>query len=116
MSGAQHQSLLVSFERDAAAQLIKIQNEKLAEFCAATRPFVAFATAACSTRNSLPSSSNMRSTLGLRGLSVGGSVAGQELADRFDGLGQGRRARHPDLHAPDRHPGGAERPPPGQWC
>ena len=34
-------------ERDAAAQLIKIQNEKLAEFCAAMPDrFVAFATAA----------------------------------------------------------------------
>ena len=34
-------------ERDAAAELIKIQNEKLAEFCAATpERFVAFATVA----------------------------------------------------------------------
>src|ERR1700730_1008349 len=58
-------------ERDAAAELIKIQNEKLAEFCAATPDrFVAFATVAL-----------QHPQLAVLGLSVGGSVAGQELAD-----------------------------------
>ncbi|MGH7096905.1 MAG: amidohydrolase family protein, partial [Stellaceae bacterium] len=70
-------------ERDAAAQLIKVQNEKLAEFCAATPDrFVAFATAALQHPDlAVEQIQYAVKTLGLRGLSVGGSVAGQELAD-----------------------------------
>src|SRR4029077_7511359 len=70
-------------ERDAAAQLIKIQNEKLAEFCAAMPDrFVAFATAALQHPQLAAEQLEYAvKTLGLRGLSVGGSVAGQELAD-----------------------------------
>ena len=48
-------------ERDAAAELIKIQNEKLAEFCAGHPDrFVAFATAAIQHPNSPSNRSNMR--------------------------------------------------------
>ena len=70
-------------ERDAAAQLIKIQNEKLAEFCASNPDrFVAFATAALQHPQLAAEQLEYGvKTLGLRGLSVGGSVAGQELAD-----------------------------------
>ena len=70
-------------ERDAAAELIKIQNEKLAEFCAATPDrFVAFATVALQhPQLAVEQLEYGVKTLGLRGLSVGGSVAGQELAD-----------------------------------
>jgi aminocarboxymuconate-semialdehyde decarboxylase len=70
-------------ERDAAAELIKIQNEKLAEFCAATPDrFVAFATVALQhPQLAVEQLEHAIKTLGLRGLSVGGSVAGQELAD-----------------------------------
>src|SRR5947209_15410923 len=70
-------------ERDAAAELIKIQNEKLAEFCAATpERFVAFATVALQhPQLAVEQLEYGVKTLGLRGLSVGGSVAGQELAD-----------------------------------
>jgi aminocarboxymuconate-semialdehyde decarboxylase len=70
-------------ERDAAAELIKIQNEKLAEFCAATPDrFVAFATVALQhPQLAVEQLDYAIKTLGLRGLSVGGSVAGQELAD-----------------------------------
>src|SRR5215831_12970532 len=70
-------------ERDAAAQLIKIQNEKLAEFCAGMPDrFVAFATAALQHPQLAAEQLEYAvKTLGLRGLSVGGSVAGQELAD-----------------------------------
>src|SRR6202047_1218042 len=70
-------------ERDAAAELIKIQNEKLAEFCAATPDrFVAFATVALQHPDlAVEQLEYGVKTLGLRGLSVGGSVAGQELAD-----------------------------------
>jgi aminocarboxymuconate-semialdehyde decarboxylase len=70
-------------ERDAAVELIKIQNEKLAEFCAATPDrFVAFATVALQhPQLAVEQLEYAIKTLGLRGLSVGGSVAGQELAD-----------------------------------
>jgi aminocarboxymuconate-semialdehyde decarboxylase len=70
-------------ERDAAAELIKIQNEKLAEFCASTPDrFVAFATVALQhPQLAVEQLDYAIKRLGLRGLSVGGSVAGQELAD-----------------------------------
>ncbi|MGA7863364.1 MAG: amidohydrolase family protein [Stellaceae bacterium] len=70
-------------ERDAAAELIRIQNEKLAEFCAATPDrFVAFATVALQhPQLAVEQLQHAIKRLGLRGLSVGGSVAGQELAD-----------------------------------
>jgi aminocarboxymuconate-semialdehyde decarboxylase len=70
-------------ERDAAAELIKIQNEKLAEFCAGTPDrFVAFATVALQHPDlAVEQLEYAIKRLGLRGLSVGGSVAGQELAD-----------------------------------
>src|SRR5947209_5564514 len=77
-------------ERDAAAELIRIQNEKLAEFCAATPDrFVAFATVALQhPQLAVEQLEYAIKTLGLRGLSVGGSVAGQELADpNFHPLG-----------------------------
>ncbi len=70
-------------ERDAAAELIKVQNEKLAEFCAKTPDrFVAFATVALQhPQLAVEQLDHAVKTLGLRGLSIGGSVAGQELAD-----------------------------------
>ena len=70
-------------ERDAAAELIRVQNEKLAEFCAAMPDrFVAFATVALQhPQLAVEQLEYAIKTLGLRGLSVGGSVAGQELAD-----------------------------------
>jgi len=81
--GAQHQPLLVSRNATPAAELIKIQNEKLAEFCAATPDrFVAFATVALQHPDlAVEQLQYAIKTLELRGLSVGGSVAGQELAD-----------------------------------
>jgi aminocarboxymuconate-semialdehyde decarboxylase len=70
-------------ERDVAAALIKIQNEKLAEFCAGTPDrFVAFATAALQhPQLAVEQIEYAVKTLGLKGLSIGGSVDGQELAD-----------------------------------
>src|SRR6516165_3917358 len=70
-------------ERDAAAELIKIQNEKLAEFCAAMPDrFVAFATVALQhPQLAVEQLEHAIKRLGLRGLSIGGSVAGQELAN-----------------------------------
>jgi aminocarboxymuconate-semialdehyde decarboxylase len=70
-------------ERDAAAELIRIQNEKLAEFCAATPDrFVAFATVALQhPQLAVEQLDHAVKSLGLHGLSVGGSAAGQELAD-----------------------------------
>jgi aminocarboxymuconate-semialdehyde decarboxylase len=69
-------------ERDLAAQLIKLQNEKLAEFCAAHQErFVAFATVALQHPDlAVEQLVHGVKTLGLRGVSVGGSVDGEELA------------------------------------
>ena len=70
-------------DRDVAREVIRIQNEKLAEFCA-SKPdrFVAFATAALQHPDlAVEQLVEGVKKLGLRGLSVGGSVNGQELAD-----------------------------------
>ena len=69
-------------ERDLAAQLIKLQNEKLAEFCAAHKErFVAFATVALQHPElAIEQLVYGVKTLGLRGVSIGGSVNGEELA------------------------------------
>ena len=69
--------------RDAAAEVVRIQNEALVEICAATPDrFTAFATAALQhTDLAVEQIEYAAKTLGLRGLSVGGSVEGRELAD-----------------------------------
>jgi aminocarboxymuconate-semialdehyde decarboxylase len=70
-------------ERDAAAELIRIQNETLVEFCAA-RPdrFMAFATAALQYPElAAEQVEHAVKSLGFRGVGVAGSVAGQELAN-----------------------------------
>jgi aminocarboxymuconate-semialdehyde decarboxylase len=70
-------------ERDASAELIRIQNETLVEFCAASPDrFKAFATAALQHPElAAEQVEHAVKKLGFRGVSVGGSVAGQELAD-----------------------------------
>jgi len=70
-------------DRDAAAKLIKIQNEALAEICAATPDrFVAFATLALQHADlAVEQVRYAVKSLGLRGVSIGCSVEGQELAD-----------------------------------
>ena len=70
-------------ERDSAAELIKIQNQALVELCAATPDrFVAFATAALQHPDlAVQQVEYAAKTLGFRGVGVGGSVAGHELAD-----------------------------------
>jgi aminocarboxymuconate-semialdehyde decarboxylase len=70
-------------DRDVARQLIRIQNEKLAEACA-TNPdrFVAFASVAL--QHPDLAAEQLEEGLkryGLRGAAIGGSVNGQELAD-----------------------------------
>ena len=69
-------------ERDVAGPLIKLQNEKLAEFCATHQErFVAFATVALQYPDlAVEQLVYGVKTLGLRGVSVGGSVNGEELA------------------------------------
>ncbi|MGH8664535.1 MAG: amidohydrolase family protein, partial [Burkholderiales bacterium] len=70
-------------ERDVAAQIVKIQNEKLAEFCA-TYPerFVAFASVALQFPElAIEQLEHGVKKLGLRGAAVGASVAGEEFAD-----------------------------------
>ena len=67
--------------RDAAAELIQIQNETLVEFCAAnSERFVAYATAALQHPDlAAEQVEHAVKKLGFRGVSVGGSVAGEEL-------------------------------------
>jgi aminocarboxymuconate-semialdehyde decarboxylase len=70
-------------ERDAAEKLIRIQNETLVEFCAAQPGrFVAFATAALQHPDLAAQQVEYAvKQLGFRGVGVGGSVAGEELAN-----------------------------------
>ena len=69
--------------RDAAAELIKIQNETLTQFCAASPDrFVAFATAALQHPDLAAEQVEYAvKQLGFRGVGVAGSVAGEELAN-----------------------------------
>jgi predicted TIM-barrel fold metal-dependent hydrolase len=74
-------------DRDLAAKVIKIQNEKLAELCAKQPDrFVAFATVALQHPDlAAQQLEEGMKKLGLRGGSIGASVNGEELsARRFD--------------------------------
>src|SRR5882757_8108180 len=78
-------------ERDAAAELIKIQNETLVEFCAANPDrFVGFATAALQHPElAAEQVEHAVKKLGFRGVGVGGSVDGEEVASaRFHPFGK----------------------------
>jgi aminocarboxymuconate-semialdehyde decarboxylase len=70
-------------ERDLAQKLIRLQNEKLAEACAANpERFVAFATVALQHPDlAAEQAEEGVKKFGLRGISVGGSVNGEELSD-----------------------------------
>jgi len=70
-------------ERDAAAELVRIQNEALAGFCAETPDrFVAFATIALQHPDlAVEQIEHAVKSQGFRGISIGCSVEGQELAD-----------------------------------
>ena len=69
--------------KDQSAELIRIQNETLVEFCAANpERFVAYATAALQHPElAAEQVEHAVKKLGFRGVSVGGSVAGEELAN-----------------------------------
>ena len=70
-------------ERDRAAELIKIQNEKLAEICAANPDrFVAFASLALQHPDlAVEQLEHAVKKLGLRGAAIGGSVGDDEFAN-----------------------------------
>ena len=70
-------------ERDTVAKMIRVQNEALAGFCASEPDrFVAFATAALQYPDlAAEQVEHAVKTLGFRGIGVGGSVAGEELAN-----------------------------------
>jgi aminocarboxymuconate-semialdehyde decarboxylase len=70
-------------DRDLATQIIKIQNEKLAEACAANPDrFVAFATVALQHPElAAEQLEDGVKKYGLRGVGTGGSVNGEELSD-----------------------------------
>jgi aminocarboxymuconate-semialdehyde decarboxylase len=69
--------------KDESAELIRLQNEALVEFCAKQPDrFVAFATAALNHPElAAEQVEHAVKKLGFKGVSVGGSVAGLELAD-----------------------------------
>ena len=69
-------------ERDAVAELIRVQNEALVEFCASQpERFVTFATAALQYPDlAAEQVEHAVKTLGFRGIGVAGSVAGADLA------------------------------------
>src|SRR5467141_1741307 len=70
-------------DRDVASQLIKLQNEKLAEACAANpERFVAFATVALQYPDlAAEQLEEGVKKYGLRGAGIGGSVNGAEISD-----------------------------------
>src|SRR5262245_16831030 len=70
-------------DREVARELIRIQNEKLAEFCAANpERFVAFASVALQHPDlAVEQLEDGVKKYGLRGAGLGGSVNGLELAD-----------------------------------
>jgi aminocarboxymuconate-semialdehyde decarboxylase len=70
-------------ERDLARQVVKIQNEKLAEACAANpERFVAFATVALQFPDlAAEQLEEGVKKYGLRGAGIGGSVNGEEISD-----------------------------------
>ena len=70
-------------DRDLAAQVIAIQNEAMASFCAAHADrFAAFASVALQFPDlAAEQLERGMKTMGFRGAMIGGSVAGQELAD-----------------------------------
>ena len=100
-------------ERDLAGQIIKIQNEKLAELCASQpERFVAFATVALQHPDlAAEQLEEGVKKLGLRGAAIGGSVNGEELSDPkiSSVLGKGGTARRAGLHPPTGGVGARER-------
>jgi aminocarboxymuconate-semialdehyde decarboxylase len=70
-------------ERDVAAEVIKLQNEKLAEFCAKYPDhFVAYASLALQYPDlAMQQLVDGVKKLGLRGAAIGGSVAGVDFSD-----------------------------------
>jgi aminocarboxymuconate-semialdehyde decarboxylase len=70
-------------DRDVAAQIVKVQNEKLAELCA-SRPdrFAAFASLALQFPNlAVQQLEDAVKKQGLRGAAIGGSVAGDDFSN-----------------------------------
>src|SRR5205085_2546243 len=70
-------------DRDRATEMIRLQNEGLAEFCASHADrFAAFASVALQFPDlAARQLEEGMKKMGLRGAAIGGSVAGQELAD-----------------------------------
>jgi aminocarboxymuconate-semialdehyde decarboxylase len=70
-------------ERDLAAQIIDVQNERMAAFCASHADrFAAFASVALQFPDLAAQQLEQgMKKMGFRGAAIGGSVAGQELAD-----------------------------------
>ena len=90
-------------------QIVKVQNEKLAELCAA-RPerFAAFASLTLQFPDlAVQQLETAIKKQGLRGAAIGGSVLGEDFSDPEipSGLGQGRRTRRGAVHPSAEHAG-----------
>ncbi len=101
-------SFWYSADQDLATKLIDLQNQKLAEMCAAHPDrFVAFASVALQFPELAAQQLEVgMKKYGLRGVAIGGSCEGKELSSpEFDPvLGQGRGVAGADLCAPARQP------------
>jgi aminocarboxymuconate-semialdehyde decarboxylase len=90
-------------ERDKAAEVIRINNETLAELCAAHPDrFVGFASLSLQFPDlAVEQLEHAIKKLGMRGAAIGGSVAGEEFSDAkySSSVGQSRGTWHPDFHS-----------------
>src|SRR5262249_23672595 len=96
-------------DRDTAAQIVKVQNEKLAELCA-SRPdrFAAFASLALQYPDlAVQQLETAMKTQGLRGAAIGGSVLGEDFfrTQVPPGVGKGGGAWSSAVHSPPKHAG-----------
>ena len=94
-------------DRDTAAAIVKLHNDRLAELCA-SRPdrFAAFASLSLQFPDlAVQQLENAVKKQGLRGAAIGGSVHGHGFFRReiSSGVGQGRGARRGALHPSAKH-------------
>jgi aminocarboxymuconate-semialdehyde decarboxylase len=92
-------------ERDTAAEIVKVQNEKLAELCA-SRPerFGAFASLTLQFPDlAVQQLETAIKKQGLRGAAIGGSVLGVDFADPKFHPGQGRGTGGRSIHPSAEH-------------
>jgi hypothetical protein len=105
-------------DRDTAGQIVKVNNEKLAELCASRADrFAAFASLTLQYPDlAVQQLETAIKRQGLRGAAIGGSVLGGGFfrSNIPSGVGQGRRARRRAIHPSAKH-AGTRQALQGQW-